>query len=151
MAWYWVVASLASLAPKHPEFRYRFSIPRSGKRRSNQKPTRDMHQHRGGTYSYPVQLRRRLLQQLRLNIDVFPHSGDALRAESIEAEGMHGTKAMPPDQRLDRLDDLRIQIRQELKALHAEDHGSVPWEIRLAHLEPLWRDLFSLLEELELI
>ena len=58
---------------------------------------------------------------------------------------------MPPDQRLERLDVLRIQIRQELKALHAEDHGSDRWETGLAQLEPLWRDLFALMAELELI
>ena len=58
---------------------------------------------------------------------------------------------MPPDQRLQRLDDLRIEIRQKLKALHAVDHGSDRWETGLAQLEPLWRDLFALLEELELI
>lgn len=46
---------------------------------------------------------------------------------------------MPPDQRLERLDDLRIQIRQELKALHAADHGNGRGETGLAHLELLWR------------
>ena len=56
---------------------------------------------------------------------------------------------MGPDQRLVRVDELRLAVRQELAALHAEPHGSDRWEACLAQLERLWRDLFALLDELE--
>lgn len=56
---------------------------------------------------------------------------------------------MGPDQRLMRVDQLRTEVRQTLRVLRAEAHGSDRWETCLAQLEPLWRDLFVLLDELE--
>lgn len=57
---------------------------------------------------------------------------------------------MARDHRLQRVEDLRCRIRQGLAALRKETLGSEGWERCLAQLEVLWRDLFALLDELEL-
>ncbi len=64
-------------------------------------------------------------------------------------EESNASQTMGPDQRLVRVDVLRIEVRQGLVALNAETHGSERWEACLAQLELHWRDLFALLDELE--
>lgn len=56
---------------------------------------------------------------------------------------------MHSDQRLERVEALRLRIRMGLMRLRAAQSQSREWEQLLAQLEPLWADLFCLLEELE--
>lgn len=56
---------------------------------------------------------------------------------------------MHTDQRLERVEALRLRIRMGLMQLKAAQFQSREWERSLAQLEPLWVDLFCLLEELE--
>lgn len=57
---------------------------------------------------------------------------------------------MLPDQRLQRIESLRLRIRVGLAHLRAAEWQSQEWERILAQLEPLWGDLFCLLEEMQL-
>lgn len=58
-------------------------------------------------------------------------------------------ESMLLDQRLQRVDTLRAAIRERLVRLRATERGSPDWDRILVQLEPLWNDLFCLLEELE--
>lgn len=69
---------------------------------------------------------------------------------SIKLKASRRCAPMLPDQRLQRVESLRLRIRVGLAHLRAAEWQSQEWERILAQLEPLWGDLFCLLEEMQL-